>query len=311
MKRLAGFTITCLFVAFLLVRCAQTRRPATPSPTSVVVRAVATTPAASRGTQPVARTQPSPTVPPSVAPTRIPGQGPLVALDPGHGGEDLGARHFKRDGQMDFYESTITLQLALRIGARLEALGYRVFYTRDGDYDPNLYERDVTGDGEINLRDVVQTRTDLVNESGADILISLHLNAWECDDEELWRATGGTETYYCPDRPFGDRNLRLATLVHQNILAALRRLGHEPSDRGVMIDHAPAYPGDPGNHLMILGPKDEIIVRPSNMPGILSEPVFITCDAEAYLIIREDAQDALAQAYVDAIVQYFKEYPLP
>jgi N-acetylmuramoyl-L-alanine amidase len=232
-----------------------------------------------------------------------------VAIDPGHGGEDLGARHFNRQGQMDLHESTITLQLALRVGAKLQALGYRVFYTRDGDYDPNLYERDVNGDGEINLRDVVQTRTDLVNESGADLLLSLHLNAWECDDEELWRATGGTETYYCPDRPFGDRNLRLATLVHQNILAALRSVGHEPSDRGVLIDHAPAYPGDPGHHLMILGPKDEIIVRPSNMPGILSEPVFITCDAEAYLVMREDVQDALAQAYVDAIVQYFKEYP--
>ncbi|MCL6430259.1 MAG: N-acetylmuramoyl-L-alanine amidase [Anaerolineae bacterium] len=309
MKRLAAFALCCLLVAFLLVRCVQTRPPAPPSPSPSPIKVAAITPVIVQET-PSATPQVDPTVAPPPTPTRIPGQGPLVAIDPGHGGEDLGARHFNRAGEMDLHESTITLQLALRIGARLQALGYRVFYTRDGDYDPNLYERDVTGDGEIDLRDVVQTRTDLINESGADILLSVHLNAWECDDEELWRATGGTETYYCPDRPFGDRNLRLATLVHQNVLAALRSVGHEPSDRGVLIDHAPAYPGDPGHHLMILGPKDEIIVRPSNMPGVLSEPIFITCDAEAYLIMREDAQEALAQAYVDAIVQYFKEYPL-
>lgn len=308
MKRLAAFALCCLLVAFLLVRCVQTRPPAPPSPSPSPIKVAAISPAIVQET-PSATPQVDSTAAPSPTSTRIPGQGPLVAIDPGHGGEDLGARHFNRQGQMDLHESTITLQLALRVGAKLQALGYRVFYTRDGDYDPNLYERDVTGDGEINLRDVVQTRTDLVNESGADVLLSLHLNAWECEDEELWRATGGTETYYCPDRPFGDRNLRLATLVHQNILAALRSVGHEPSDRGVLIDHAPAYPGDPGHHLMILGPKDEIIVRPSNMPGILSEPIFITCDAEAYLITREDVQDALAQAYVDAIVQYFKEYP--
>ncbi len=309
MKRLVGFCLSCLFVALLLARCVHTSRVPTPSPSPSPVRVAAITPATIRETAPATQPQASATAAASPTPTRIPGQRPLVALDPGHGGEDLGARHFNRAGEMDLHESTITLQLALRIGAKLQALGYRVFYTRDGDYDPNLYERDVTGDGEIDLRDVVQTRTDLINESGADILLSVHLNAWECDDEELWRATGGTETYYCPDRPFGDRNLRLATLVHQNVLAALRSVGHEPSDRGVLIDHAPAYPGDPGHHLMILGPKDEIIVRPSNMPGVLSEPIFITCDAEAYLIVREDAQEALAQAYVDAIVQYFKEYP--
>ena len=76
-----------------------------------------------------------------------------------------------------------------KINAKLEAAGYRVFYTRDGDYDPNPCEKDSNGDGEINLRDVVQTRIDLINASGADIQLSLHINDWESDDEELLRAT--------------------------------------------------------------------------------------------------------------------------
>ncbi|MGQ9683695.1 MAG: N-acetylmuramoyl-L-alanine amidase family protein, partial [Anaerolineae bacterium] len=107
------------------------------------------------------------TTPAPPQPTRITGTPPLVALDAGHGGEDLGARHFNLQDEMDMHESTITLQIVLKIGRKLEALGYRVYYVRTDDSDPNMYERDVTGDGEITLRDVVQTRTDMVNESGA------------------------------------------------------------------------------------------------------------------------------------------------
>ena len=67
----------------------------------------------------------SPSATPTVTP--IPGSGPIVALDPGHGGEDLGARHFNRQGEMDLYESTITLALALRTGEKLKVRGFRVF----------------------------------------------------------------------------------------------------------------------------------------------------------------------------------------
>jgi N-acetylmuramoyl-L-alanine amidase len=208
---------------------------------------------------------------------------------------------------MVFHESTITLQVALLVGEKLQALGYDVFYTRDGDYDPNMYEREVTGDGKIDLRDVVQARTDLVNESGADLLLSIHFNAWEHPDDELVRRTGGIETYYCPDRPFGRQNLRFATLVHEHILAAIRAYGYDLDDRGLRIDHEPASPGSPGRHLMILGPVDDVIVRASQMPGVLSEPMFITCDAEAELMQWEEVQEILAQAYVDAIVAFFEE----
>ncbi len=304
MSKPLALPVLCLGL-ILLAGCGPgAGRPAA-SPTPPVPPIAVADPTATRPPEP----SPQPSASAAAAPTAIPGQGPLIALDPGHGGEDLGARHFNLQEQMDLHESTVTLAICLKIGQKLKALGYRVFYTRDGDYDPNPYERDVNGDGEINLRDVVQARTDLANQSGADLLLSIHMNAWETKDEALLRATGGTETYYCPDRPFGEKNLRLATLVHQNLLATLARVGDEVSDRNIHIDHEIAYPGDPGHHLMILGPKDEIIVRPSNMPGMLSEPMFITCDREAALMARDDVQDALAQAYVDAVVAYFTEFP--
>ncbi len=251
--------------------------------------------------------QPTHTPAPTATPTP---SGITIAIDPGHGGSDLGARHFDKNGQMDVHESTVTLAISLKLGQKLEALGYKVFYTHSDDTQPDDgFDQDINGDGKVDLRDIMQARIDLINQSHADLMLSIHMNAWESDDEELLRETGGTETYYCPDRPFGKQNLRLAQLVHQNVLATLAKLGDKVSDRGVIIDDAPAYPGDTGGHLMILGPANDIITRSTNMPGILSEPVFITCDREAALVQQPAAQDALAQAYADAVVQYFKEFP--
>ncbi len=294
MNKSSAFGALVLCVLIALAGCAPQQPPATPTPS----------PESKVPTPEAVAAAASPTPAPSPTPEK---QGLTVVIDPGHGGEDLGARHFNRDGEMDLHESTVTLAISLKLGEKLEALGYNVAYTREDDSDPNMYERDLDGDGEITLRDVVQARTDLINESGADVMLSIHMNAWECDDEELLRATGGIETYYCSEREFADQNLLLANLVHENIIAAMKQFGYELPDRGVRIGHEPTYPGDPGGHLMVLGPVDDVIVRASQMPGILSEPMFITCDAEAELMQREDVQDALAQAYADAVVAFFEE----
>ena len=288
---------------WLVCGCQGTGPAATPPPATaqpILDPAPATTSRVTPSRAPTAR--PTPTAKP---------RRPLVALDPGHGGEDLGARHFDLNGQMDFHESTINLQLAQRIGNKLKAQGYRVFYTRDGDYLPNRAQKDLNGDGELTPHDDLLLRVDLVNRARADLLLSLHQNAWEHPDDELVRATGGTTTYYCPDRTFADRNLRFANLVHAEVLATVRRFGHEPTDRGVLPDHSLAAPGDAARHLMILGPVDRVIKRASQMPGVLSEPLFITCDVEAALMVREDFQEALADAYVRAIVAYFAEQESP
>jgi N-acetylmuramoyl-L-alanine amidase len=50
---------------------------------------------------------------------------PLVLLDPGHGGDDLGVRVEGTD------EATLALDLAKRMGAALAASGCQVAYTRD------------------------------------------------------------------------------------------------------------------------------------------------------------------------------------
>ncbi len=94
-----------------------------------------------------------------------------IVIDPGHGGKDNGA-------QNDVYsakEKTLALDIARRLASNLRNQGYRVTLTRNDDHF-------------IPLED----RPTLANDLGADLFISIHLNA--ASD----RSITGIETYVYP-----------------------------------------------------------------------------------------------------------------
>ena len=99
-----------------------------------------------------------------------PARGPrVVVLDPGHGGKDPGAR-----GMSDVDEKRITLAVARLTAARLRKLDptLKVLLTRGGD-------------NYVALAD----RTAFANAKGADLFVSIHVNAAENDE------SSGIETY--------------------------------------------------------------------------------------------------------------------
>lgn len=272
------------------------------SPTRAPVTPIATTTPAPQSSAPPSRTPaPAPTLAPQ--PTPLP---PLVVLDAGHGGRDVGARHFTGN-HADLYESNVSLALALRTRDLMQARGLRVFLTRDGDYRV-ANEQDVNADGEANALDEVQARVDLITRQDADLLLSIHQNAYEGAPGEDVSDVGGTVVYYCADRPFSDRNLALAESVHAYILTAYADLGYPIRDRGVLDDLEAQEPGKPGTHLVLLGPQTGRIVRAAELPGALSETGFITDDAEARLLADPQALDRFALAYADAISAYLAEW---
>ncbi len=80
----------------------------------------------------------------------------LVVVDPGHGGEDRGAR-----GMGPVYEKNITLAIARRLVDKLnEIQGVRAVLTRDGDFF-------------IPLRD----RYRIAEKVNADLFVSIHCNS--------------------------------------------------------------------------------------------------------------------------------------
>jgi N-acetylmuramoyl-L-alanine amidase len=99
--------------------------------------------------------------------------GPLVVIDPGHGGTNTGAPGF----EAGFYEKQLTLVLSRDLAWRLEQMGYRVALTRDRD----VY---------LTLRQRVRQ----ANQLGADLFVSVHANATET------HAQRGYETFILTPR---------------------------------------------------------------------------------------------------------------
>lgn len=78
---------------------------------------------------------PAQQVPAPVASQQSPPSGPLIVLDPAHGGTDTGAR-----GDA-IVEKDVVLQIARTVRAELQRQGYRVIMTREDDSNPSYDDR--------------------------------------------------------------------------------------------------------------------------------------------------------------------------
>jgi N-acetylmuramoyl-L-alanine amidase len=215
---------------------------------------------------------------------------PLVAIDPGHGRRDVGA--IGRVGEQMLVEKDLTLTVAGRTADLLEQAGYRVVLTRRDDA-PADGGRDLTGDGRVDLADDLQARVDRANAAGAAVLLSIHFNG------SPDRGLRGPEVYYSADRPFAAENRRLAEAVHAAIRARLREVGAPSTGRGILPDLSLG-----GGPLYLLGPAGGRIVRPSAMPGVLVEGLYLTNPDDARRLASPSALEALARAHADAVTSY-------
>ncbi len=232
----------------------------------------------------------------------------LVFLDPGHGGVDWGTKGTDADGQT-VAEKNVTLAVARQAALDLRADGIGVSLSRDDDSLPGLQPSDYTPDGNLLTPEGVlhdlQGRVDRANASGAVVFLSIHMNAYSDP------AIGGSETFYDSARPFADENQRFATLVQNHIVTDLRTHNVPISDRGVSDDttlQAEGFGtlGASYNHLIVLGPPVPGRLRASQMPGALSEPLFLSNPVEAANADQSDVQAVLARAYVDAIEEFLR-----
>jgi N-acetylmuramoyl-L-alanine amidase len=267
------------------------------SPTSTPTRVPAS---ATPSPQPTATSSPTASPTPTLTPRAF-----TVAIDPGHGGVDLGARRFGDDGRMIYHESTVNLELGLLTRDALLTRGFHVVMIRETDRLLNEEELDVSGDGIFEYtQDEMQARVDYINASDADLILSIHHNAYLDSAGRGVGNVGGIQTFYCADRPFGDDSYRFAMLVHEALTTAIRDYGYDINDRGVLDDRALVTPDSTGAHLILLGPQSARIVRPSQVPGALSEPMFITHAVEGDLARDPVLQKRLAAAYADAVEAY-------
>jgi N-acetylmuramoyl-L-alanine amidase len=113
----------------------------------------------------------------------------------------------------------------------------------------------------------------------------------------------GTEVYYDPGRGFGAQSRKLAVAIHDALIRRLQGLPYAVTDRGVK-DDAPIGQryGQPHTYLFGEAPG----FRATTMPAALGEALFVSNDAEAALLQRDEVKQAIAEGYRDGIETYFR-----
>jgi N-acetylmuramoyl-L-alanine amidase len=245
-------------------------------------------PAPATSLPPVASAPPHPLEPP-----RLPADLRVlqtVVLDPGHGGTDPGAI-----GVGGLREKDVTLRLALALRPKLEARGFSVVMTRNGDRTLSLEER-----------------TAIAEASRGDVFVSLHANA------APRRALHGIETYY-PDenherhsetvvaRENGISRSQLNAL--QRTLAQLR-IGEVSPQSRKLAEHLQQelVTGLPRQYRPVndLGVKKGpfYVLFLSSMPSVLVESGFVTHVAEAKRLGDDRYVEALAEQIAQGLSDY-------
>ena len=88
----------------------------------------------------------------------------IVFIDPGHGGLDGGCSH------KELVEKDINLKIALNLKSILEEYGYTVMMSRSADVHLCV--------DKFSKKEDLLTRIKMINESNADLFISIHTNSF-------------------------------------------------------------------------------------------------------------------------------------
>lgn len=184
----------------------------------------------------------------------------VIYLDPGHGGADSGAYY---EG---IKESDLNLQLSKRIMKALKEEGATVYLTRYDDYDLSAnYANN-------RKRSDLSRRANIINKSGCDMFISVHLNA---SSSTSWY---GAQVYYDNINP---ENIKIAKIFQEE----LRRYLSTTRD----------YKENNTKYLQ----------RRINRPGILLEAGFLSNPNERYLLQKKSYQDRIAEVVKKSVIKYY------
>ncbi len=237
-----------------------------------------------------------------------------VFVDAGHGGLDPGGVGTTESGR-PVPESGVNLPIELDALAGLRAQGFTVVVSRTTDSTVLLLGPADT-DGQLltlqGIHDDVAARADCANLAKADLLVGISM------DTAASAGAGGSLTTYDTARPFAPSSLRLADLLQHDVLAAMNAQGWAIPDRGVVSDategSTSGNPADGGlaaqasayHHLLLLGPAAPgYFTTPSQMPGALIEPLFLTDPFEGTIAASGPDQAVIAQGIVTAVGDYF------
>ena len=201
---------------------------------------------------------------------------PTVVIDPGHGGNDEGARG------RGLKEKELSLDLALRVEKLLGAFSFPTVLTRREDTYVALSER-----------------VAIANKIDNAIFLSIHFN------HSRDSSATGVETFYAtvkvppesawtwvgffskPDPVFSDNGEDLAGYVQSSLISRT-----DAANRGIKA-------------------REFYVVRHTRCPAVLVEGGFLNNPLDARLIGNAEYLDRLAKAIAEGVLTYQKNRPPP
>jgi len=224
----------------------------------------------------------------------------IVALDPGHGGEDPGAV-----GPSGTREKDVALQIARRLKARIDKQpGMRAYMTRDGDFFVPLH-----------------VRVQKARRVKADLFVSIHADAW------VKPTVRGASVFALSERGATSTAARLLADKENaaDLIGGINLGSQNQQIARVLLDlSTTAQISDSlkiGSHVLDqlkgVNPlhKQQVeqagfaVLKAPDIPSILVETAFISNPQEEKLLRNRQHQDKLAAAIFSGIQHYLAANP--
>lgn len=237
---------------------------------------------------------------PAPAPTNKRSGHILVALDPGHGGEDPGAI-----GRAGTREKDIVLSIARRLKRMIDATpGMKAYLTRDGDYFVPLH-----------------VRVQKARRVKADLFISIHADAW------IKPTARGSSVYALSQNGATSTMARMMAKRENDadLVGGVNLGSHNAQVAKVLLDLSTAAQINDsirvgGKVLQEIGRINRLhkrqveragfaVLKAPDIPSILVETAFISNPTEEKLLRSSKYQDQVARAMLQGIQGYFKDSP--
>lgn len=182
----------------------------------------------------------------------------IIVIDAGHGGFDPGAV-----SDSGTREDEINLKIANKLRRHLKDQGAKVVMTRKTD-----------GALGKNKREDMKKRVEIIKNSNADIVISIHLNKFQ--QSKYY----GAQTFYMAGSQEGQK---LAQCIQTKLIDIL----------------------DQGNTRQIKAVSDLLILKAGQAPSVVVECGFLSNPQEERLLKTDEYQEQVAWAIYCGIVDYF------
>lgn len=184
----------------------------------------------------------------------------LICIDAGHGGRDPGAVVGENK------EKDINLQIAKALEIELNKVGASTYMIREKDIDYTDYNASKLKRSDLNYR------IKLINESGCDLFLAVHLNA---ANNTSW---SGAQVLY---EDVNKNNEVIAKLIQKQFQMKLGSRREVGRIQGLYM------------------------YKNIQIPGVLLELGFITNASDRYLLKKTEYQSKIVNAITKGVITYF------